>query len=354
MKILLLGGTGAMGTHLVDLLNTSKNEVFVTSRRANKSCHNVQFITGNARENDFLTKLLVSKWDVIIDFMVYKTKEFSERVNLLLNSTSQYVFLSSSRVYADSQEPLKEVSPRLLDVSSDEEFLRTDEYSLTKARQENILRETGKNNWTIIRPYITYSSQRLQLGTLEKENWLYRALSGRTIVFSEDISNKTTTMTYGLDVARGIVSIIGKVEALGEVFHITSNKSHTWGDILDIYLKVLENHLGYKPKILFDNFENFNTYHHATYQIKYDRLFNRIFDNSKISNYIEVDSFTQAEEGLQECLEEFLRDPAPRFKTIDLRAEALKDRRTKEFTNLKAISGFKQKIKYVLYRIFIK
>ena len=56
----------------------------------------------------------------------------------------------------------------------DEEYLKTDEYALSKARQEDILHRSGKNNWTVIRPYITYSEIRLQLGVLEKELWLYR------------------------------------------------------------------------------------------------------------------------------------------------------------------------------------
>ena len=290
-------------------------------------------------------------WDVIIDFMVYTTEEFSERINILLCAAKQYIFLSSARVYADSKEPNKETTPRLLDVSTDETFLSSDEYSLAKARQENLLKNSGKNNWTIIRPYITYSSQRLQLGILEKENWLYRALKGRTIVFSSDINTRMTTMTSGLDVAKGIIAIIGKSDALGEIFHITSAESIRWRDVLNIYLNVLEDHLGFRPKVLLDNLDRFHSYHPATYQIKYDRLFNREFDNSKISKYVNVDNFTSCNEGLKKCLEEFLENPT--FKNINWRAEARKDRRTKEIAKLSEISGFRQKAKYLLYRFFI-
>ena len=162
--------------------------------------------------------------------MVYTTAGFKERVNYLLDATTQYVFLSSARVYADSEQPITETSPRLLDISQDEEFLSTDEYSLSKARQEDILRNSGRNNWTIIRPYITYSENRLQLGVLEKEEWLYRAIHGRTIVFSIDINTKLTTLTYGLDVAKGITAIIGKPNTLGGIFHITLEESITWSE----------------------------------------------------------------------------------------------------------------------------
>ncbi|OJV36702.1 MAG: epimerase [Bacteroidia bacterium 43-41] len=351
MKILILGGTGAVGKNMVDLLSNTDNEIVITSRTKRESHQNVRYIEGNAKSTLFITNILEEYWDVIIDFMVYTTLEFTERVILLLNATSQYIFLSSARVYANSKGSIKETSPRLLDISTDQEFLSSDEYSLTKARQENLLKESGRSNWTIIRPYITYSSQRLQLGVFEKESWLYRALKRRTIVFASDIHSKLTTMTSGLDVAKGIITIIGNRYTLGETFNITSTRSILWSDVLNIYLNVLENHLGSRPKLLLDNIENFHSYYAAKYQINYDRLFNREFDNSKISKYVNVESFISSENGLKECLEDFLKNPI--FKGIDWRAEALKDRRTKEIAKLSEISGFKQKIKYLLYRFLI-
>lgn len=52
----------------------------------------------------------------------------------------------------------------------DEDYIKTDEYALQKARQENILLGSKYKNWTIIRPYITYNKERLQLGVLEKKS----------------------------------------------------------------------------------------------------------------------------------------------------------------------------------------
>lgn len=352
MRILIFGGTGAMGNHLVDLFTDTDNEIVITTRVNRKSSQNIKYVTGNAKDDEFLKNILQERWDVIIDFMVYTTIDFKNRVDRLLNSTSQYVYLSSSRVYADSELPLKETSPRLLDISTDKDFLSTDEYSLAKARQEDILKNSGKNNWTIIRPYITYSSNRLQLGILEKEDWLYRALKGRSIVFSKDLYSKLTTMTFGLDVARGIKAIIGNSDTLNEVFHITYNTSILWSEVLNVYLNVLENHLGYRPKVILENLENFQIYHPATYQIKYDRLFNRKFDNNKIGKYIDVADFSSSYEGLELCLKDFIKHPT--FKKINWRAEALKDRKTKEYANLCEIQGFKQKVIYLLFRLLIK
>ncbi|MGK6352532.1 NAD-dependent epimerase/dehydratase family protein [Parapedobacter sp. DT-150] len=352
MKVLVLGGTGAMGIHLVHLFSEEGVEAVVTSRTDRRSEGKIRYVKGNAHDIVFLQTILEEKWDVIVDFMVYTTPGFKERVNILLDATSQYVFLSSARVYAGSDQPVTESSPRLLDVSDDQEFLSTDEYSLTKAKQEDILRNSGRENWTIIRPYITYSENRLQLGVLEKEEWLYRALHGRTIVFSSDINSKMTTLTYGLDVAKGIMAVTGKKQALGETFHITTKNSNTWGDILAIYLKVLEKHLGYRPKVLLQNLDDFLTCKPAKYQIQYDRLFNRKFDNQSIDQYVNTGTFTETQFGLKACLGEFLKSID--FKGINWKTEALKDRATKEFTPLNEIPGIKQKAYYLIYRFIIK
>jgi nucleoside-diphosphate-sugar epimerase len=352
MKVLVLGGTGAIGVHLVNMLSHNGVETVVTTRKHLESHENIKYMHGNVHDIEFLQVALQGHWDVIVDFMVYTTINFRERIDMLLNATNQYIFLSSARVYADSVQPLIETSSRLLNISHDKEFLSTDDYSLTKARQEDILRNTGRKNWTIIRPYITYSENRLQLGVLEKEEWLYRALQGRTIVFSNEISTKITTLTYGLDVSKGIMAIIGNSKALADTFHITTEYSYSWNNILTIYLEILEKNIGYKPNVLFQDVDIIYKENPAKYQILYDRLFNRYFDNSKIKKYINTTNFTKIEDGLKICLEEFLKKPE--FLQIDWKKEALKDRQTKEFSSLKEIHGYKQKIKYLIFRYFLK
>lgn len=352
MRVLIFGGTGAIGIHLVQLLNNNGIETMVTSRNAKFSEGKIRYIQGNAHDLEFLQNILQEHWDAIVDFMVYTTSSFKERVDLFLKATSQYVFISSARVYANSDQRITESSPRLLDISQDKEFLSTDEYSLSKARQEDILRNSGKDNWTIIRPYITYSENRFQLGVLEKEEWLYRALHGRTIVFCRDIHSKMTTLSYGLDISKGIMAIIGQSNALGESFHITAPNAKTWSDILTIYLEALEKHMGYKPRVLLQKLDDFLICKPSKYQILYDRLFNRQFDSSGITPFIDPESFSKIEIGLKSCLEEFLKNPE--FGNIDWKLEALKDRQTKEYTPLKEIAGLKQKIKYLLFRYSIK
>lgn len=339
-----------MGNHLVEIAAELGMEVYVTSRSRGGSVGVINYICGNARDEGFLEKLLVQKWDAIVDFMVYKTVDFQRRVTRFLDATDQYFYLSSARVYADSEKPITEDSPRLLDVSLDKDFLATDEYALAKARQENILRASGRRNWTIIRPYITYARERLQLGVLEKEGWLYRALQGRSIVFSRDINERMTTMTNGEDVARALVALIGKTDALAEVFHITTLQAHRWGSILDIYLGVLKQHLNIRPSVCLVGMEDFLRCHLGEHQVIYDRAFDRVFDNSKIARFVNVEEFVPVEVGLREALDAFLTKPV--FKGINWRDEAKKDRLSLEHSSLGEATNLKDKARYVLHRYF--
>ena len=325
MKILVLGGTGAIGSHLVELLKGSPdNSIIVTSRSKRKDAENVRYICGNAHDEVFISDVLKANFDVIVDFMSYKTGQFNSRYSKLLGHCGQYVFLSSARVYADCEgKPITEDSPLLLDVSTDKAYLRTDEYALTKARQENILRDAHQNNYTIIRPYITYSENRLQLGVLEKEYWLYRALHGRSIVFSDDIADKTTTLTYGKDVSRSICALLGRQEAMGEAFHITGESFLKWSDVLGIYLRTLEKATGKCPKVVMTPKSTRLKYPEARWQVVYDRYFNRTFDNSKISRFIDIKGFVEPQKGLSHCLASFLNHP--QFGALSWKEEALYD-----------------------------
>ena len=352
MNVLVLGGTGAIGYHLVRQLVAGGVNCVVTSRKKRPSESNLTYAQGNAHDIIFIQQLLgTRKWDAIVDFMTYPTEEFMLRYQLLLRATRQYIYLSSSRVYAECDGKINENSPRLLDVCEEEKYLSTDEYALRKARQEDILKNSGYHHWTIIRPYVTFSEQRLQLSPLEKEYWLYRALHGRTIVFSKDLAEKTTTLTYGEDVARGIASLIGKESALGKAFHITTSETHQWSEILMAYLDVLEKKSGTRPKLLLtDKWESY--YVGNVFQVKYDRMYNRKFDNSRINDFIDTTTFKHTIPTLMECLSEFLDNPS--FKPINWRKEARKDRLTGEWAHQSEIQGVKHKIIYLLNRLGLK
>lgn len=349
MEVLVLGGTGAMGVPLVELLSQRGDTVYVTTRSQKRNSGNVTYLRGNAKDSVFFEKLMNRNYDAIVDFMVYGTEELQQRLDHLLNHTSQYFFFSSSRCYADSDAPIKEDSPRLVDVCKDPAYLATDEYGLAKGKEENLLFGSKQKNWTIIRPYITYNAYRIQLGVYEKENWLRRALEGRTIVFPEDIANKKTSLTFGPDVAGAVVELIGNKQAYGQAFHITTAESHTWGEILDFYCEKIEQKTGKKPKVkmIKDSKDLQKVWN--PWQIKYDRLYDRTFDNSKIESVRGKYNYKSCFDGLSECLNEFLENPKWLVNS-NTRYEAWCDRIAGEITPLNEIPGHKNKLKYLKWR----
>lgn len=351
-SVLILGGTGAMGSHLCKYLENDKIEITVTSRKEHISdipC--LRYIRGDAKDLIFIRGLLADcRYDVIIDFMSYTTAEFQERYANFLNATDQYIFISSARVYAESDGPLTEDSPRLLDVCTDSKYLATDEYALSKARQEDMLTASGKKNYTIIRPSLTYDENRLQFAISEKEEWLYRVLHGRSIVFPKDMENIRTTMAFGGDVANAIAKLVGNRKALGETVHITGRTSNTWGEILNIYQDAFLEKVGVNMKVwMADDCMKIAKDLGRVYQIKYARGINRTFDCGKLDSIIGEITFRVAEEGLKKCLGEFLDGPRD-FKALNVMSQAYFDRLTHERSALKEFRDTKRKIKYVIGR----
>lgn len=185
------------------------------------------------------------------------------------------------------------------------------------------------------------------MSCLEKEYWLKRVLDNKPIVFSKDLANKTTTFTCGNDVAKGIAAIIGKKEALGEIFHITNNKSYKWADFLQVYTSILEQYCGHKASIIY--VDKWSDYYSGKWQIIYDRLYDRTFDNSKINKFIDTSNFIDPKIALSDCLLKFLEQPT--FKSLYWETEAKLDSLSGDWTSLSAFPGLKQKIKYFLARL---
>ncbi len=345
-KVLILGGTGVMGKFLVENLSKAYR-VDVTTRGRKNNTENVTYYQGNAHDKSFIENLLQGRhYKAIVDFMNYGTQEYVNRYGLLLNHTEQLVYVSSARVYADSKSPITENNSRLLDISEDEKFLKSDDYALAKARQENLLRNSGMKNWTIIRPYMTYSEKKLDLGFYSKELWLYRVLKGKSIIFTEDVAKSFTTLTYGEDVANGISVLVGNDNAKGRTFHITTDETLKWNDIILIYKELLLAK-GYKLNVIMQpksELSSENIY-------RYDRCYNRKFDNSNIKEFVDLSSFVSIKDGIKKSLDSFLENP--QWGIIDWKKQAYWDSITKDRMVLSDIPTIKDKALYLCFRYCI-
>lgn len=359
MKILIMGGTGAMGKEIVALLAKNReNCVKVTSRQKFDSNENITYLQGNAMEMGFIEPLLKNeKFDVVVDFMLYSVMQFRERYELLLQSCKQYIFFSSARVYAASDMPVMEESPRLLDVTTDMEYLKDEEYSLTKAKEEDILKSSNYQNYVIIRPYKTYNDNRLQLGVFEKEQWFHRAVLGKTVVVPGSIEDLHTSLTSAKDNAKVLHRIIGDMSLNGEVIQIANPERITWGEVIQLYSSCIEKRYGRKLKVFYaKDTSEIEALFNNKYRIKYDGLVDRVFDDSKIKSLMgEEFSWTPVSVGLIECvnhgIEQYEEETSPiknlRMKNYSI--EGLYDKLAGEYISVFAIPGIKNRLKYLIY-----
>ncbi|MDD3954101.1 MAG: NAD-dependent epimerase/dehydratase family protein [Lentisphaeria bacterium] len=293
-KVLILGATGAMGQYLVPLLARQGYQIDAVSFDdvAAPLPANVRHIKANVKENDTLLKLLQNHYDGIVDFLIYLTAELVYRLPMLVKNTGHYIYLSSYRIYDNKEHPVKESSPRLLDSSEDVLLRNSDDYCIYKARGENILQSFAEKNWTIIRPAITYSLMRYQLVTLEAANTVGRAFAGKAVVLPEQARTVQATMSWAGDVAQMIAGLLFNEKARGETFTVATAEHHSWGEIADYYKDICNLKAVWVDKkdylrILCPDPYQIN----ASWQLEYDRLFDRIMDNSKV---LQATGMTQA------------------------------------------------------------
>lgn len=301
-KILVIGGTGAMGVYVVPELVKMGYEVHVPSLEDTTSPEgaNPKFFKANMKDIDTLKEVLAQKYDAIIDYLVYPEYEFHDRYKLFLDNTSHYIYLSSYRIYAGDC-PINEESGRLLDVMTDKNYLDMwgREYSLYKAVGEDVLRNSGYKNWSIVRPAITYSQRRFQLVTLEAYAVVNRALDGKKLVLPKEAKNVRGTMSWAGDVAKMFTGILFNERAYGEAFTFATAENHTWGEIADIYNELTGLECVWVDKEDYCDIINPDLIQ-VKWQLEYDRLFDRVIDNSKILDVagMKQEDFMSLKDGL--------------------------------------------------------
>ena len=244
----------------------------------------VNFIRADLSNLTVLKEMLTQNYDGIVDFMIYRSERLPYVLPLFLSSTDHYIYLSSYRIYADLEHPVREESPRLIDASEDVLLRNSDDYCIFKARGENIVRSISpRKNWTIIRPAITYSFMRYQLVTLEAHDTVGRAFTHRKVVLPEQAKNVDATMSWAGDAAQMISLLLFNEKARGETFSITTSEHHTWGEIAEYYRQICGLEAVWVDKEEYLKILCSDPYVHGPrWQLEYDRLFRRIMDNSKV------------------------------------------------------------------------
>ena len=285
-KILVPGGTGAMGTYLVpELLRMGYKVDVVSLDDVESTDPNLRYFKANFIDAAVRAEFLKGDYDAIVDFMIYNkfNTPFRDVRDQFLENTGHYIYFSTYRIYANEEHPIKETSPRLLDVATDEKYLAAEDYSLYKARGEDLLHASGKKNWTIVRPAITFSKRRFQLVTMEANTIIPRARRNAITPIPEEALNIQATMSWAGDVGKMISRLVMNDAAKGEIYTLATAEHNTWADVAGYYRELIGLRTAAVPEEDYlDAWTCGKKSDAARWQLELDRFFDRIVDNTKI------------------------------------------------------------------------
>ena len=280
-KVLLIGGGGTLGTYTTQELLRLGNSVDVICLEDKVSDdENLKFYKSEASLQNLKNFLRDKMYDGIVNYIHYPdVQEYPPIHKLLISHTKHLIVLSSYRVYADEQHPIVETAPMLLDVSTDKEFIETETYAISKAKLEKYLNNECKGqNWTIVRPVISFSKSRFDLVTYYGYIVLNKAKKKEIIPLPMKAKDVVAGFDWAGNSGKLIANLLFKEETFGEAYTVSSGQNLTWGEVANIYTELIGAEFEWVSVEEYLKALNNVNY----YPLIYDRLFDRTIDNSKI------------------------------------------------------------------------
>ena len=114
MKVLIIGGTGVISTHVRRLVEQQKNEVTVINRgrKAIELDSKTHYIKADVNDIECLKEVIDKYYfDTAIDFVSFSSLDILNRYKLLKGKIGQFVFISSATVYNVRTGVVTENSP---------------------------------------------------------------------------------------------------------------------------------------------------------------------------------------------------------------------------------------------------
>jgi len=284
MKVLFIGGTGNISTAVSKLAITRGIELYLLNR-GKKRIKGAKTITADiSKEKETAEALKKHRWDVVVNWIAYKSTDIERDIRLFSGKTSQYIFISSASVY---QKPLT-----FPFVTEDTPLCNPFwDYSRNKiACEERLNCEFRKNAFpiTIVRPSLTYDTViPLAIGGWTDYGIIKRMKEGKPVVVHGD-GTSLWTVTHSEDFAKGFVGLLGHQQAIGHAFHITSDEVLTWDQIYQATAEAV----GVKANIVHistDLIVKFSKNYGWAWMegnLLGDKSYSVIFDNSKIKRFV--------------------------------------------------------------------
>jgi nucleoside-diphosphate-sugar epimerase len=228
LTVLFIGGTGVISTSCVETALRSGFEVTLLNRGATTSRpvpDGAEVVRADIRDPESVRTALAGRtFDVVCEFVAFTTEHIRTDLDLFTGRTGQYVFISSASAYQKppARLPILESTP-----------LRNPfwQYSRDKIACEDLLTAAYRDHGfpvTIVRPSHTYDATLLP--TMGGWTDIARLRAGRPVVVHGD-GTSLWTLTHSSDFARAFVGLLGRPQAYGDAFTITSDNVLSWNQI---------------------------------------------------------------------------------------------------------------------------
>ncbi len=189
MKLLLIGGTGFLGSHLVEAALQNGHELTLFNRGQSNSTRfpNVEQLHGN--RDGGLSVLQGRHWDAVIDTCGYVPRVVSASAQAVADMTKHYTFISSISVYADfSKVGMDEHAPVATIADEHIEEVTNETYGALKALSEQAVEIAMPGRTLIIRPGLIVGPDD---PTDRFTYWPYRVAQGGNMLTPGDPKQQT-------------------------------------------------------------------------------------------------------------------------------------------------------------------
>ncbi len=304
MKVLFIGGTGIISSAVSKLAVERGIDLYLFNRgqHGEFAPKGTKVIKGDTKDKSALKG---KTFDVVVDWFAYVPKDVEADIELFKGSVGQYIFISSASAY---QKP----PTHWLITESTPLANPFWQYSRDKiACEDRLLAEYRNSGFpvTIVRPSLTYGVTMIPAAINSwQKPWTIvdRMRKGKKIIIHGD-GTALWTMTHNTDFAKGLVGLLGNVQAIGHAFHITSDEALTWNKIY----QVIADAAGAKLKPVYIPSEviaRIDPDHAGT--LLGDKSWCAVFDNSKIKRFVpDFVATVPFAQGVKRSIEWFEQDP---------------------------------------------
>jgi len=229
MKVLFIGGTGIISTACSHLAAERGIELTLLNRgrRAAHLPAGIRTLPADIDDAGAVTRQLAGEFfDAVVDWTVFTPPQAERDLELFRGRTRQYIFISSASAY---QKP----PTHYLITESTPLANPFWQYSRDKiACEERLMRAYREESFpvTIVRPSLTYGDTQIPLAV---NSWtrsytvVDRMRRGRKVIVPGDGAS-LWVITHNTDFAKGLVGLLGREQAIGHAFHITSDEVMCW------------------------------------------------------------------------------------------------------------------------------